>query len=202
MVRRSNGEYSARSKRRFGKTRPLIRAWSPPGSRAALSIQAGHRCGEAGLIDEHELRRIEIELAIEPVPAPLQDVRAILLQCVRGLFECPAVAAKPGAQVLRLIRIDRRPAAHHLVLRDVLALLDQPDDVFMRIDAGGRGGGPAGVASDRRSSRAQCSGSRWILHPEPCRRLPRRHALVRSLQDPRPGGQLLTRAPSSSNTSA
>lgn len=50
------------------------------------STQAGHLCGEAGLIDEHELRRIKIELAVEPVPAPLQDVEATLLQCVRGLF--------------------------------------------------------------------------------------------------------------------
>lgn len=37
-------------------------------------------------VDEHELRRIEIELAVEPLLAPLQHVGAILLQCVRGLF--------------------------------------------------------------------------------------------------------------------
>jgi hypothetical protein len=57
-----------------------------PGSarRATLSPRRRHLCGEAGLVDEHELGRIEIELAVEPVPAPLQDVGAI--QCVRGLF--------------------------------------------------------------------------------------------------------------------
>jgi hypothetical protein len=46
----------------------------------------GHvgRC--PGLVDEHQTIRIEIELSIEPVPAPLQDVRAVLLGRVRGLF--------------------------------------------------------------------------------------------------------------------
>jgi hypothetical protein len=29
---------------------------------------------------------VEIELGIEPVPAPLQDVRAVLLGRMRGLF--------------------------------------------------------------------------------------------------------------------
>ena len=46
----------------------------------------GHvgRC--PGLVDEHQTIRIEIELGIEPVPAPLQDVQAVLLGRVRGLF--------------------------------------------------------------------------------------------------------------------
>ena len=34
----------------------------------------------------YEPRRIEIELAVEPGAATLQDVGAVLLQCVRGLF--------------------------------------------------------------------------------------------------------------------
>jgi hypothetical protein len=38
------------------------------------------------LVDEDEALRIEIELAVEPVFAPLQDVRAVLLARVGGLF--------------------------------------------------------------------------------------------------------------------
>ena len=48
--------------------------------------QAGHLRGETGLVYEHELRRIEIELAVEPGAAALQDIRAVLLQCMCGLF--------------------------------------------------------------------------------------------------------------------
>jgi hypothetical protein len=50
------------------------------------SAQAGHLRGETGLVDEHEPGGVEIQLAVEPVPAPLQDVGAVLLQCVRGLL--------------------------------------------------------------------------------------------------------------------
>ena len=39
-----------------------------------------------GLVDEHESAGIEIELGVEPVLAPLQDVRTVLLGRVRGLF--------------------------------------------------------------------------------------------------------------------
>jgi hypothetical protein len=39
-----------------------------------------------GLVDEHQTIRIEIELGIEPVPAPLQDVRAVLLAACAVFF--------------------------------------------------------------------------------------------------------------------
>ena len=42
--------------------------------------------GSAGLVDEDEFGGIKIELAGEPVPALLQNVRALLLLGVRGLF--------------------------------------------------------------------------------------------------------------------
>jgi len=35
---------------------------------------------------EHKAFRVEIELSLEPVLAPLHDVRSILLAGVRGLF--------------------------------------------------------------------------------------------------------------------
>ncbi len=50
------------------------------------SAQARHLRGEAGLINEGELRRVEIELTLEPgLPTP-QNVGAVLLQCMCGLF--------------------------------------------------------------------------------------------------------------------
>ena len=56
---------------------------SPAPTTSAFARQIG---GGAGLVDEDELRRIEIELAREPVPALLQNVRALLLLGMRGLF--------------------------------------------------------------------------------------------------------------------
>ncbi len=40
--------------------------------------------GNAGLVDEDEFHGIKTELGGEPVPAPLQNVRAPLLRSVRG----------------------------------------------------------------------------------------------------------------------
>jgi hypothetical protein len=50
------------------------------------STQADHFCREASFIDEHELRRIEIEFAVDSVMTPPQDVGAILLRSVRERF--------------------------------------------------------------------------------------------------------------------
>ena len=50
------------------------------------AVLARHIGRGPGLVDEDEALGIEIELAVEPVLAPLQDVRAILLARVRGLF--------------------------------------------------------------------------------------------------------------------
>jgi hypothetical protein len=49
-------------------------------------IPARHVGRGPGLIDEDEAFRVEIELSLEPVLAPLHDVRSILLAGVRGLF--------------------------------------------------------------------------------------------------------------------
>ena len=46
----------------------------------------GHGCGGPGLVDEDEALGIEVELPFEPLLAPLQDIRAVLLAGVTGLF--------------------------------------------------------------------------------------------------------------------
>lgn len=66
------------------------------------SSQTRHLGRQAGLIDEDELRRIEIELTVEPVPASLQDVGAILLQYMCGLFL--NVQPWPRSQSLKVLR--------------------------------------------------------------------------------------------------
>jgi hypothetical protein len=66
-----------------------------------------HLRGQTRLIDEDQLRRIEVDLAVEPVPAALQDVGAVLLQCVRGLFLYVQPRRPSQAlSALRLIRTD------------------------------------------------------------------------------------------------
>ena len=52
----------------------------------AAAVRAGHLRRGPGLVDEDETLGVEIDLAVEPVLAPLQDVGAILLAGVRGLF--------------------------------------------------------------------------------------------------------------------
>ncbi len=48
--------------------------------------QPGHLGRGTGLIDEDELRGIEIGLAVEPDSAAGRDIRPLLLGCVRGFF--------------------------------------------------------------------------------------------------------------------
>ena len=75
------------------------------------------------LIDEHELRRIEVELAVEPVPAPLQNVGAILLQCVRGLFlNVQPWPRSQALKALRLIRTDCSATSRSTISFSVMSL--------------------------------------------------------------------------------
>lgn len=48
--------------------------------------QAGHLGGEARFVDKDQLCWIKVQLTIEPVLSSLQDVWAILLQRMGGLF--------------------------------------------------------------------------------------------------------------------
>ena len=50
------------------------------------SMEAGHLGAGAGLVDENQRVRIEIELALEPRLTPAQDVGPILLGRMPGLF--------------------------------------------------------------------------------------------------------------------
>jgi hypothetical protein len=50
------------------------------------AVPARHVGGRKALVDEHQLLRIEVELAFEPVLTLRQDVRAVLLGSVRGLL--------------------------------------------------------------------------------------------------------------------
>jgi hypothetical protein len=52
----------------------------------AATMAAGHVGGGPGLVDEHEAFRVQIDLAIEPVVPLLQDVGAVLLDCMSSLF--------------------------------------------------------------------------------------------------------------------
>jgi len=52
----------------------------------APTMATGHVGGGPRLIDEHEAFRCQIELALEPVLALPQDVGAVLLDRVPGLF--------------------------------------------------------------------------------------------------------------------
>lgn len=61
-----------------------------PGAQALASAAAAmpprHICAGLGFVDENQSCRIEVELAIEPRFALLQDIGTILLSCVAGLF--------------------------------------------------------------------------------------------------------------------
>ena len=53
---------------------------------AAAAVGASHLGRSPGLVDKDQAFGIEIGLAVEPGLAPLQDVGAVLLGRVRGLF--------------------------------------------------------------------------------------------------------------------
>ena len=61
------------------------------GCPAALALQGpapqpGHLGIQARLVDEDKPFRVEVELGVKPVPALLQQARALLLQRMGGLF--------------------------------------------------------------------------------------------------------------------
>ena len=53
---------------------------------AAAPMPASHVGGRPGFVDEDEALGIEVELALEPLPSPVQDIGTVLLSRVAGLF--------------------------------------------------------------------------------------------------------------------
>ncbi len=60
--------------------------------------QPRHLRRQARLVDEDQPGRIEVELAVKPGLALSQDLRPLLLQCVRGFFVREATPAQPVVQ--------------------------------------------------------------------------------------------------------
>jgi len=52
----------------------------------AAPMAAGHVGRSPGLVDEDEAPGFEVDLAVEPMPTLPQDVGAVLLDRVTGLF--------------------------------------------------------------------------------------------------------------------
>jgi len=69
--------------------------------------QACSRARPKRLVDEDQLIRIEIELAIKPVLTPLQDIRPVLLARMRGLFLRVIRCLRKNRQ--RLLTVTRTP---------------------------------------------------------------------------------------------
>ncbi|EHH09286.1 putative transposase for insertion sequence element [Mesorhizobium amorphae CCNWGS0123] len=91
-------------------------------------------------------------------------------------------------KALRLIRADRSTASRSTISFSVMSLRSSISPTMnascaLRLDAHRR---PCGVASVRRSLPERSNGSRSICRPRTAPQLPRRHAGVRSLQDPGP----------------
>lgn len=57
-----------------------------PLASSVAAVAAGHVGRRPCLVDEHQPRGVEIELAVEPCLALAQDVGAVLLDRVAGLF--------------------------------------------------------------------------------------------------------------------
>ena len=65
---------------------PMWHTGSQPLAARGPPIEPGHLGGGCSLVDEHQLLRVEVGLALEPCLALRQDVGAILLAGMRGLF--------------------------------------------------------------------------------------------------------------------
>jgi len=86
-------------------------------------LLARHVCRGPGLVDKHELGRIEVELSVEPCLTPLQNVSALLFFRMRGLlFKCDFVTVEKTPQ-------NRRREG-------LLAIGDQAFSYFQKGDVG------------------------------------------------------------------
>ncbi|TCL87296.1 hypothetical protein C8J38_1311 [Rhizobium sp. PP-WC-2G-219] len=183
----------------FNRT-PVHEIPDTPLTARCSSTQAGQLCREAGFVNEHQLCRIEIELAVEPVSATLQDVGAVLLQCMCGLFlNVQPRRQSQALKALRLIRTDCSPTSRSTISFNVMSLRSSisptmktscPSRLELRRRRCGRG------ASSPILARNPADRARYT-DPEPCCRLPRQHAFIRCPHDPRPkiAAQCLAHSP-------
>ena len=65
---------------------PMWHSGAQPLAARSPSIDPRHLGGGCRLVDEYQLLRVEVRLALEPCLALRQDVGAILLAGMRGLF--------------------------------------------------------------------------------------------------------------------
>lgn len=87
------------------------------------SSQTRHLGRQARLMDEDQLRWVEIELAVEPIPPPFQDVGAVLLQCVCGLFlNVQPWPRRQSLKALRPMRIERSASRRSTISFSVMSL--------------------------------------------------------------------------------
>ena len=84
--RRDHATYAQSGDQRGGLAVAVREAHPQPLAFRAATMAAGHVGGSPGLVDEHEPFRLQIDLAVEPVPALLQDVGTVLLDCMASLF--------------------------------------------------------------------------------------------------------------------
>lgn len=83
------------------RSRTVARLWL---DRLSMPMAAGHVGGRPGLVNEHEACGVQIDLAVEPVAPLLQDVRAVLLDCMSSLF----CASCRDARKIGEVRLQRR----------------------------------------------------------------------------------------------
>ncbi len=158
---------------------------APPGT----PRQPRHLRRQARLVDEDQPGRIEVELAVKPGLALSQDLRPLLLQCVRGFFVREATPAQPVVQRapanpdVALVR----EARHHLIERDVLVSLNQAhDEAFMPLKARPASTtGRSWLHLTGFGPRYPADRGRW-LHTKPRRRTTRRQTRLRCLQNTNP----------------
>jgi hypothetical protein len=75
---------------------PVRNAASQTPTAPASTVAARHVGRRRRLVDEHQFQRIEVELAVEPSPPPLKDVRPVLLARMRGfLWNGPPLLPAP-----------------------------------------------------------------------------------------------------------
>lgn len=84
--RRDHATHAQARDQRGGLAVAVREAHPQPVAPGTAAVAAGHVGRSPGFVDEHEPLGIEVQLAIEPVVPLAQDVGAVLLDRMAGLF--------------------------------------------------------------------------------------------------------------------